>query len=255
MSNSKLAVEKIKGLMKEFGFISEEKELMSFSIEDGNNTILQVEKLEVGNKVLKINEEFAQVALEDGSYKLKENFEIEVKNGSILTVREIFVEAELEDGTKVSIEGDEVAVGAKVMVITEQGSVPAPDGTHSVKDGSKITTKGGVIEAVEMSEEEDAAGENVEGVEKPMGGTEVEIEKEDMGVEADEIIAILKEFVKALEAKYASVQSEVEAVKAELAAFRKEPAGKPVPMGKADFSSNKDENSVDARVKALMAMK
>jgi hypothetical protein len=246
MSNSKLAVEKIKGLMKEFGFLSEEKELMSFSIEDDNNTILQVEKLEVGNKVLKINEEFAQVSLEDGSYKLKENFEIEVLNSQIMSVKEIFVDAKLSDGTVVKVEGESLAEGAKVVVVTEQGEIPAPDGVHELEDGTKIETKDGVIARIE---------EAVAEVEKPEVEVEVEAKKENMGAEADEIVALLKDFVAALEAKYAGVASEVESMKAELNAFKKQPAATPIKNGKTDFNKQNNDSIVDARVAAILSQR
>ena len=49
-------------------------------------------------------------------------------------------EATLKDGTKISIEGD------KVFVVADDGAkTPAPDATHELADGTKVTTKGGVI--------------------------------------------------------------------------------------------------------------
>jgi hypothetical protein len=75
MSNSKSAIKEIKSLMVQFGFLkNDEVELLSFKLED--DTILNTEKLEVGSKIYKINEQFEQVNLEDGSYKLIENFDI-----------------------------------------------------------------------------------------------------------------------------------------------------------------------------------
>lgn len=47
---------------------------------------------------------------------------------------------ELKDGTKIEITGD------KVEVIGKDGKKsPAPDAEHTLKDGSKVTTKGGMI--------------------------------------------------------------------------------------------------------------
>jgi len=246
MSNPKILVDKIKGLMKEFGFATE-IELMSFSIEDDNNTILQVEKLEVGQKAIKINEEFNQVSLEDGSYKLKENFEIEVLNGNIMKVKEIFVDAKLSDGTAVKVEGDAVAIGAKVLIVTEQGEMPAPDGVHELEGGDKIEVKDGVITYVEpVNEPAEVEVEAGKMKDKP----------EMMAAEADEIIAILKELVMALEAKYAAVKSEVEDVKAELNAFKKQPAAAPIKNGKTDFNKvSKTDDLLDARVSAILGQR
>lgn len=48
--------------------------------------------------------------------------------------------SELKDGTKVKIEGD------KVFVIGKDGKESAaPDGTHVLKDGKSVTTKGGLV--------------------------------------------------------------------------------------------------------------
>lgn len=48
--------------------------------------------------------------------------------------------SELKDGTKVKIEGE------KVFVIGKDGKeAPAPDGTHVLKDGKTLTTKGGMV--------------------------------------------------------------------------------------------------------------
>ena len=47
---------------------------------------------------------------------------------------------ELKDGTKVEVKGEEA------FVIGKDGkAMPAPDGTHTAKDGSTLTTKGGKI--------------------------------------------------------------------------------------------------------------
>ncbi len=50
------------------------------------------------------------------------------------------VAGELKDGTKIEITGD------KVEVVGKDGKKsPAPDAEHTLKDGSKVTTKGGMI--------------------------------------------------------------------------------------------------------------
>ena len=70
MSNSKNAIQEIKKLMVQFGFMTEEKNSLSFKLAD--NTILQTEKLEAGNSIYKISDTFEKVSLEDGSYRLVE---------------------------------------------------------------------------------------------------------------------------------------------------------------------------------------
>lgn len=107
MSNSKNAIQEIKKLMVQFGFMSEEVSLQSFKLED--DTILNTEKLEVGSKIYKINEAFEQVSLEDGVYRLKENFEIEVSEGEIKSVKEI-VEEPIEEEKVEEVVVEEAAV-------------------------------------------------------------------------------------------------------------------------------------------------
>jgi len=110
MSNPKTAIQEIKKLMVQFGFLSDEPVMASFKTED--NTILETFKLEVGSKITKLNDEFERVALESGKYRLVENFEIQVKNGTITSVKQIFVDAKLADGTQIKVEGDGLMEGS-----------------------------------------------------------------------------------------------------------------------------------------------
>lgn len=48
--------------------------------------------------------------------------------------------ATLKDGTKIEITGDDV-----VVVGADGAKTPAPDATHELADGTKVTTKGGKI--------------------------------------------------------------------------------------------------------------
>lgn len=50
------------------------------------------------------------------------------------------MEHELEDGTKVSVEGDMVSV-----VAADGTKTPAPDGEHKAKDGTTLTVKDGKL--------------------------------------------------------------------------------------------------------------
>lgn len=63
-----------------------------------------------------------------------------------------FTEATLADGTTISYEG-ELAEGTPVMVISEEGEVPIPDGEYEMEDGATFTTKKGVVETFTPAEE------------------------------------------------------------------------------------------------------
>jgi hypothetical protein len=120
MSNSKNAIQEIKKLMVQFGFLSEEVSLQSFKLQD--DTILNTEKLEVGSKIYKINEAFEQVNLEDGVYRLKENFEIEVSEGEIKSVKEV-VEEPVEEVK------EEVVEEPSLEVVSDE-----PEASEEVKE-------------------------------------------------------------------------------------------------------------------------
>ena len=247
MSNSKTAIGEIKKLMVQFGFLNEESTPLSFKLAD--NTILQTSKLEAGNKIVKINEAFEAVALEDGKYRLVENFSIEVANGEIKSVREIFIDAKLVDGTVVKVEGDSLVEGAKVLVVTADAEIPAPDGLHELADGTKIETKDGIIASVM-----EAMGEYPE-MEKPKAEVEIEVKKEEEM--ESEVVALLKELVVKLGEKIAALEGKVEGMNAEFNSFRKEPAAKKIADGKTSkFNKVDDYNDVlDAKVASIMSLR
>lgn len=238
MSNSKKAIHEIKSLMKQFGFLSEEKELMSFKLAD--NTILQAENLEVGKSIVKINEQFEQVALEDGTYRI-DNFNVDVTEGKIVAIKEVFVDAKLIDGTQIKVEGDSVVEGAKVMVVTEEGEIVAPDGVHEIEGGMKVETKEGVI--VSVSEPEMEEGPEVEiKVESDMGGMK-------------ELYSMLEDMMKRVSEKMKNMEEKMEAMNSEFKAFKSEPGGKKISDGKTEFNKEEKMSSVDAKIATIMNLR
>ena len=245
MSNPKTAINEIKKLMVQFGFMSEEATPLSFKLED--NTIINTEKLVVGKSVSKINEAFEAVALEDGSYKLKENFEIEVSNGEITAVKEIFVEAKLKDGTVVKVEGDSLAEGAAVKVITEEmpDGIAAPDGVHMLEDGTEIETNGGMIVSVkEAIKEGDSEVKSPESMGDGYDGDPIQVE----------LMKMLRDFIYQCGEKMSQMEQKMEAMNSEFSAFKSEPAGKKISDGKTEFNKISGE-SADDKFNALMAFR
>jgi hypothetical protein len=244
MSNPKTAINEIKKLMVQFGFMSEEATPLSFKLED--DTIINTEKLEVGKSVSKINEAFEAVALEDGSFKLKENFEIEVSNGEITAVKEIFVEAKLKDGTVVKVEGDSLVEGAAVKVVTEEmpDGIAAPDGVHMLEDGTEVETNGGMIVSVKSPEG------MMDGESDPMPEDSV-----DAGDPIQvELMKMLRDFIYQCGEKMSQMEQKMEAMNNEFSAFKKEPAGKKISDGKTEFNKISGE-SADDKFNALMAFR
>ncbi len=247
MSNSKKAIQELKNLMVKFGFMNED--LLSFKTAD--NTILQTEKLEKGSKIYKIDENYELSSIENGTYRLKENFEVEVKDDVIEAVKEIFLDAVLEDGTKIKVEGEGLIEGAKVVVVQEDSEIPAPDGIHQVLDGPKVETKDGKIVKIE---EVSLVEEEVEGP----NGAEVEIEVEkplepSLALEK-EMMEMVKEFVKKMSEKIGSMESQMSELQNQFQAFKKEPAGKKISDGKTEFNKINDVNE-DPRIAAIMSLR
>ncbi len=63
------------------------------------------------------------------------------------------VNANVQNGTIVVFEGEELAAGMLLNVKGEEGIVPAPDGVHETTTGLLVTTKDGVVEMIETKEE------------------------------------------------------------------------------------------------------
>jgi hypothetical protein len=244
MSNSKTAIGEIKKLMVQFGFLTEGTTKLSFKLED--ETILHTEKLEKGSSIFKINELFEEVSLENGSYKLKENFEIEVSEGKIVSIKEIFVDAKLKDGTQIKVGGDNLAEGAKVTVVTGDSEVPAPDGVHELEDGTKIETKDGVIVTVKEVPNDVEKGEVPEAPEE-----EIPMNKQQM----DEMYGMLKDFVTKAHEKIQKMEEQMSSLEGQFNAFRKEPAAKKLVDGKTENFNKEVEDALEARIKALKSLK
>lgn len=67
---------------------------------------------------------------------------------------EKFNSAKLADGTEVMWDGD-LTEGAAIMVVTDGNQMPAPDAVHELEDGTKITTVGGLVTAIDGKEKEE----------------------------------------------------------------------------------------------------
>jgi hypothetical protein len=111
-----------------------------------------------------------------------------------------FEEAKLADGiTIVKWEGP-LAEGTSVVVVSESGEVPAPDGEHELQDGRKITVENGKVTALVMPETP---------IETPEAPVEIEIEA------ASE--TKVEEMLSAMEAKVAKMEEVVAALEAKIA--------------------------------------
>jgi hypothetical protein len=183
-----------------------------------------------------------------------------VKFGFIAdTTKLSFVDAKLIDGTQIKVEGDSLMEGAKVVVVTEEGEIPAPDGIHEIEGGVKVQTTDGIIVKLEEPEME---GE----------GDVEEVEMEDVPVEAivpaevapiaepviaaivEAIVPVLEE-IKSLTEEMKKMKEKMGSVQSDFEAFKKLPAGKKISDGKVDFNKQENFNSSDAKIEAIMNMR
>jgi hypothetical protein len=187
MSNSKSAIQEIKNLMVQFGFMSEDKTEI---------------------------------------------------------VKEIFIDAKLIDGTAIKVSGDSLIEGAKVVVITEEGEIPAPDGVHELEDGTKVETAEGLISKIEQKLEEPE-------MEKPEAEVEIEVSKEGM---SKEMVDMLKEFIYKMGDKVKKMEEQMSSLSTDFNSFKKEPAAKKIADGKTE-KFNKTDDYIDSKLEAIAALR
>ena len=163
-------------------------------------------------------------------------------------VEEKFLDAKLKDGTVIKVEGEELVEGAKVVVVTEEGEIPAPDGVHELEDGSKVETKEGIVAKIEAPEME----------EEPKIEVEVEAEEEVVEDKVDvteELYALLKDMMEKISDKMKKMEEKMEKVENDFENFKKEPASSKIKTGKTEEKFSKENNLLEDRIKTVMALR
>lgn len=101
------------------------------------------------------------------------------------TTEETFGEIKTADGElTLSYPGEELTEGVEIFVVTEDGNIPAPDGTHELAGDITITTEGGAITSVSATEVE---AESEEEMSEEVEATEEEFEGESSEVNINEL--------------------------------------------------------------------
>jgi hypothetical protein len=103
-----------------------------------------------------------------------------------------FKEAKLADGVTI-VTWDGELLGADLMVISEEGKIPAPDGDHTLESGEMVTVADGKVINIEPAkEEEEVEIELAEDAE-----VEAEVESEDYDMKS--VVSMLKECMTKIE--------------------------------------------------------
>jgi hypothetical protein len=166
------------------------------------------------------------------------------------------VSAKLEDGVTV-VEAEAFEPGKEIFVVSESGEkAPAPEGTHTTEDGTKVTVDAnGKIVSVEAKAEVEMAEEEVK--------TEEEI-KENLGncFEEDDIKSIVE---KALDEKMGKMKFEYEEIietivkdmldiKEEMRKYKEKMSKTPADKKISTFNTEAKEekfDAVQARIEAI----
>jgi len=176
-----------------------------------------------------------------------------------------FGEIKSADGElTLAYEGEELAQGLPIFVVTGEGNIPAPDGEHALEGGITIVTADGKIEAITKTEEGEvdvelpAEVEAEEHEEKMAEEVEEEAmeEEEDMMDEKEEIIValadVVKEMMEELEEKMTKKMNEMEE---KYSAFASAPASKKTLPSQFKKESAEENFNHKSMIESLIAQK
>ena len=163
-----------------------------------------------------------------GVEEVKENTELETKVEEAVEIQ--LAEAELVDGTKVSVEGD-FEVGKSLFVITDTGeSVPAPQGSHETTDGNIVVVdENGIITSIE----------NV-----------TELESTDEVFNED----VVGKIIEGMKPMIEDLQNQINTLRGEFGEFKDEPASDRIKNNLNEFNKQKD-NLLDTRMSKIMELR
>jgi hypothetical protein len=105
-----------------------------------------------------------------------------------------FKEAKLADGVTI-VTWDGELLGADLMVISEEGKIPAPDGDHTLESGEIVTVADGKVINITPAKEEE---EEIE-IELAAEDAEVEAEIESEDYDMKSVVSMLKECMTKIE--------------------------------------------------------
>jgi len=138
-----------------------------------------VDAPEVTEEEVKVEEQLSEEVVENQTEEVVEETLSEEE-----VTESTFGEIKTADGElTLAYEGEELSEGLEIFVITEDGNIPAPDGTHALEGGITISTEGGVITAI-SAEEVEVEAENEEEMSEEV---EEEFEGESSDVNINEL--------------------------------------------------------------------
>tara|TARA_Y100000592_G_scaffold38407_1_gene60884 strand:- start:4147 stop:4800 length:654 start_codon:yes stop_codon:yes gene_type:complete len=146
---------------------------------------------------------------------LKERIKVALGINEEATEVNLAFQAKLVDGTIITSEADEMAVGVMVSILSEDGeTTPMPEGTYELEDGTKFTVdaEGMVAEIADVEEEVEAEDKEDE---------DYKDEKEEMSIEDKEaalfaeVGTVVKELLEEVRNDIARLSSELDELRGE----------------------------------------
>ena len=166
-----------------------------------------------------------------------------------------FGEIKTADGElTLAYEGEELAQGLAIFVVTADGQVPAPDGEHALEGGITIVTADGKIEAIKESEPAEVAEEEVveTALEEEMSPAEAvaaAISEVVVAAVAEAVSESVGEMMKKYEERMASLEAKFEG-------FASAPAAEKTIAGKTSkFKTEQAPSRNQALVDRMIALK
>jgi len=193
------------------------------------------------------------------------------------TVEASFATIKTADGElELKYEGEELAEGLALFVVTADGDIAAPDGEHMLEGGITVVTKDGKIESilesapaeeevVEVASEEHEEEKMEEDVEEAMEEEkemaehdEEKMEEEAVSVKEEVIEAVISEIAEVVTEKMKEMDEKLRAMEEKYAAFAKSPATSKTTAMKEFSKTRKNEELVSknqAMIDSLIAKK
>jgi len=193
------------------------------------------------------------------------------------TVEASFATIRTADGElELKYEGEELAEGLALFVVTADGDIAAPDGEHMLEGGITVVTKDGKIESilesapaeeevVEVASEEHEEEKMEEDVEEAMEEEkemaehdEEKMEEEAVSVKEEVIEAVISEIAEVVTEKMKEYEEKLRAMEEKYAAFAKSPATSKTTAMKEFSKTRKNEELVSknqAMIDSLIAKK
>ena len=166
-----------------------------------------------------------EVVVEEPAVEAEAEVSVEVEATEEEKTEVEMAEATLVDGTIVSNEEVEFAVGQELYIVTEEGKSLAPDGEHETTDGKIIVVVEGKITEIKEKAEE--------------------VIVEDEGPSVDEVIATFSQAIEALTKELEAIKNDNKVLADKFSKFSNEPAGDRVYTNKS-FKAEVKAHKMDA---------